>query len=30
MTHNSDFDLFRVSEDHDAIREAVRAIAEVG
>src|SRR6476659_6122935 len=28
MTHNSDFDLFRVSEDHDAIREAVRAIAE--
>ena len=28
MTHNSDFDLFRVSEDHDAIREAVRAVAE--
>ena len=28
MTHNSDFDLFRLSEDHDAIREAVRAVAE--
>jgi alkylation response protein AidB-like acyl-CoA dehydrogenase len=28
MTHTSDFDLFKVSEDHDAIREAVRAVAE--
>ena len=28
MTHTTDFDLFRVSEDHDAIREAVRAVAE--
>jgi butyryl-CoA dehydrogenase/acyl-CoA dehydrogenase len=28
MTHNPDFDLFRLSEDHEAIREAVRAVAE--
>ena len=28
MTPTADFDLFRVSEDHDAIREAVRAVAE--
>src|SRR4051812_36689959 len=28
MTGNPDFDLFTVSEDHDAIREAVRAVAE--
>ena len=25
---NPDFDLFRLSEDHEAIREAVRAVAE--
>jgi alkylation response protein AidB-like acyl-CoA dehydrogenase len=25
---NTDFDLFRVSEDHEALREAVRAVAE--
>jgi alkylation response protein AidB-like acyl-CoA dehydrogenase len=28
MTHNPDFDLFRLSDDHEAIREAVRAVAE--
>ena len=28
MTHNPDFDLFRLSEGHEAIREAVRAVAE--
>ena len=28
MSTNSDFDLFRTSEDHEALREAVRAIAE--
>jgi alkylation response protein AidB-like acyl-CoA dehydrogenase len=26
--HNPDFDLFRISEDHQALREAVRAVAE--
>ena len=28
MSTNSDFDLFRTSEDHEALREAIRAIAE--
>ena len=28
MNANTDFDLFRVSEDHEALREAVRAVAE--
>ena len=28
MTPNTDFDLYRVPEDHDALREAVRAVAE--
>ena len=28
MTGNPDFDLFRISEDHLALREAVRAVAE--
>ncbi|WP_277452366.1 acyl-CoA dehydrogenase family protein [Janibacter sp. DB-40] len=28
MSANTDFDLFRTSEDHEAIREAVRAVAE--
>ncbi|WP_370892657.1 acyl-CoA dehydrogenase family protein [Janibacter sp. GXQ6167] len=28
MTANSDFDLYRISEDHEALREAVRSIAE--
>lgn len=28
MSTNADFDLFRTSEDHEALREAVRAIAE--
>jgi alkylation response protein AidB-like acyl-CoA dehydrogenase len=27
-TGNPDFDLFRISEDHEALREAVRAVAE--
>ena len=28
MTGNTDFDLFRTTEDHEALREAVRAVAE--
>ena len=28
MSTNADFDLFRTSEDHEALREAVRAVAE--
>ncbi|WP_121031043.1 acyl-CoA dehydrogenase family protein [Terracoccus luteus] len=28
MSTNADFDLFRVSEDHEALREAVRAVSE--
>ena len=28
MSANPDFDMFRTSEDHEAIREAVRAVAE--
>ncbi len=28
MSTNADFDLFRISEDHEALREAVRAVAE--
>ena len=28
MKPNPDFDLFQVSEDHEALREAVRAVAE--
>ncbi|GAB2747410.1 acyl-CoA dehydrogenase [Terrabacter koreensis] len=28
MSTNADFDLFRTSEDHEALREAIRAIAE--
>ena len=28
MSTNTDFDLFRTSEDHEALREAVRAVAE--
>jgi alkylation response protein AidB-like acyl-CoA dehydrogenase len=28
VTANADFDLFRTSEDHEALREAVRAVAE--
>ena len=28
MTGNPDFDLFRTTEDHEALREAVRAVAE--
>ena len=28
MSGNSDFDTYRLSEDHEAIREAVRAVAE--
>ena len=28
MNPNTDFDLFKVSEDHDHLREAVRAVAE--
>ena len=28
MTASSDFDLFQISEDHEALREAVRAVAE--
>ena len=27
-TGNRDFDLFKISEDHEALREAVRAVAE--
>ena len=28
MTGNTDFDLFKISEDHEALREAVRAVAD--
>ncbi|YAL82553.1 acyl-CoA dehydrogenase family protein [Dermacoccaceae bacterium W4C1] len=28
MTGNTDFDLFKISEDHEALREAVRAVSE--
>ncbi|BDZ58924.1 MULTISPECIES: acyl-CoA dehydrogenase family protein [Barrientosiimonas] len=28
MTGNTDFDLFQISEDHEALREAVRSVAE--
>ena len=28
MTGNTDFDLFRTTEDHEALRGAVRAVAE--
>ncbi|TWP35064.1 acyl-CoA dehydrogenase family protein [Leekyejoonella antrihumi] len=28
MTGNKDFDLFKINEDHEALREAVRAVAE--
>lgn len=28
MSRSSKFDLFRVSEDHEVLREAVRAVAE--
>jgi len=28
VSTNADFDLFRTSDDHEALREAIRAIAE--
>ncbi|MDN5769227.1 MAG: acyl-CoA dehydrogenase family protein, partial [Humibacillus sp.] len=28
MSTNTDFDLFRINEDHEALREAVRAVSE--
>ncbi len=28
MSTDTDFDLFRINEDHEAIREAVRAVSE--
>ena len=28
MSTRTDFDLFRISEDHEALRDAVRAVAE--